>query len=94
MSKTIELSSMYGIGGLDVATTNLGELHITVDTGDIQVAEVAEVYLNKEAIAKLTLFMIDLLPDIDMIELNRKSLAELQYLQEMVEEAIELKDCL
>lgn len=89
MNKTIELTDMYGTGGLDVATTNLGELHITVDTGDI---EVSGVYLDKEAIAKLTLFMIDLLPDIDMIELNRKSLTELQYLQELVEEAIALKD--
>lgn len=89
MNKTIELTDMYGTGGLDVATTNLGELHITVDTGDI---EVAEVYLNKDSAAKLTLFMVDLLPDVDIQVLDSKTLTELQTLKQMVEEAIALRD--
>lgn len=91
MNNSITLESLYGAGGIDIDTTTLGEVCITVDTGNI---EAAEVYLDKEATEKLTLFMIDLLPDIDMIELNRKNLAELQYLQELVEDAIKLKDCL
>jgi hypothetical protein len=91
MSKSLTLDTLYG--ELAVSTTNLGKLCITIDNGkDNGNIEAAQLYLDKEDTEKLTLFMIDLIPDIDMQELNSKSLTELHYLNELVKDAIELKD--